>query len=69
MVLDSLKMPLIHEHYDFVSFAVVDLFKQVLVLFINEDALELREEGRRRCGEPVDLILVQTLLGKCCGSY
>lgn len=64
VVLNAFQMPLINNDDDFLSLGFIDLFKQFLVLLINEDLLELGEIGGRGCYIPVHQVLIHALLSE-----
>ncbi len=69
MVFDAFEVPLVNKHHNLFALAVVDLFKQLFVFLINENAFELREKGGSCLSEPVDHVLVHALLGESCMPY
>lgn len=62
VVLDTLHVPLVHNNDNFLALAAIDLFKEFLVLLVNEDLLDLWEEAGGCCDVPVHLVLVHALL-------
>lgn len=67
-MLNTLKMPLIHDNDNFLGFRLFNLFKEVFVLNIDEDTLKLGEESSCAGSIPVDLMLVHALFSESCGA-
>jgi len=44
MMLNTLKMPLIHNSYNFLAFAVIDMREKIFISSINKDFFHLWEE-------------------------
>jgi hypothetical protein len=52
-VLDTFHVPLVYKDHYFLLWALIDLSKEVLVSFVNEDAFELWEKDICVLDEPV----------------
>ena len=67
VVLNALQVPLVHDDDDLVALGAVNLFKELLVLLVDEDLLELGEVGGRSCYIPVHQVLIHALFseGRC----
>jgi len=68
VVLDALKMPLVHKNDDLLALSGVDLLVKIKVTLINEDLLQSGEENVCALDVPVDQVLVKALLCKGLGS-
>jgi len=68
VVLDALKMPLVHKNDDLLALSGVDLLVKIKVTLINEDLLQSGEEDVCALDVPVDQVLVKALLCKGLGS-
>lgn len=68
VVLDALKMPLVHKNDDLLALSGVDLLVKIKVTLINEDLLQSGEENVCTLDVPVDQVLVKALLCECLGS-
>lgn len=68
VVFNTFHVPLIDNDDNFLALGTVNLFKKVLVLLINKDFLEVREESGSSLSEPINLMLVQAFLSKCSRS-
>jgi hypothetical protein len=68
VMLDALKMPLVHKDNDLLALALINLLEEVLVSLVDEDLLDLGEEDLRRGNVPVDKVLIKALLSECLGA-
>lgn len=63
-MLNALHVPLVDDGDDSLVGAGVNHLEEILVLFVDENALELGEVNGHGLDVPVDLVLIQALLGK-----
>jgi len=64
VVLNTFEMPLIYDHNDFFSFALIDLLEKILITLINKDLLQSGEEDVCTLSVPVDEMLIKAFLGE-----
>ena len=68
VVLDALKMPLVHENNDLLALSSINLLVEIKVALVDEDLLQSGEEDVCALDVPVDQVLVKALLGEGLGS-
>jgi hypothetical protein len=62
VVLDTFHVPLIYDDNNFLSFAFINLFEQIIISLINENAFEFGEEDIHALNVPVKQVLINTFL-------
>ena len=68
VMLNSFHMPLVYNNNDFLSFTVVDVGKQILISFVNENLFNSREKDVKVLNVPVDQMLIEAFLSESSGS-
>lgn len=62
VMLDTLEMPLVNKHNNFLSGVLINLSEKILITLVHEDLLKSREEDLGSLGVPVDQVLIKALL-------
>ena len=58
VMLDTLKMPLVYKHHNFLCRALINLSEEILITLVHEDFLESGKEDLSGLGVPVDQMLI-----------
>jgi hypothetical protein len=67
LMLNAFHVPLVDNHNDSLSFALVDRLEEVLVTLVDEDLFQSWEENGNILDVPVDQMRIDTLLGELGG--
>ena len=69
VMLNALHVPLVDNNDNFVSLSLVNLLKEIIITFINENLLHLWEENVTCLDEPVHIGSIQALFGEGSRTY
>ena len=69
VMLNALHVPLVDNNDNFVSLSLVNLLKEIIITFINENLLHLWEENITCLDEPVHIGSIQALFGEGSRPY
>jgi hypothetical protein len=67
VMLNTFKMPLIHNSYDFLSFTAINVGEKTFVSFVNKDFLHFWEENINGLDVPVNEMLIKAFFSE--GSW
>jgi hypothetical protein len=64
VVLNTFEMPLINDHNNFLSLALINLLEKILITLVDKNLLQSGEEDVCTLSVPVDKMLIKAFLGE-----